>query len=212
MDQLGPPRQPLISTVVHNARLERLSIEGEMRVRPVFHAEFGAYLKEVRESKARSEAGRATWTLRGVAERAHRRGFTALSRQILFRLEQGQTRHPDAEVLLEVAELYGLAYADLVDRYLASEYGLHSVQRDLSGHAIAANSTPTQEEAVAAKLAAATRHIEQLEERLAEYRAIADETQAIAARLLRLSSRDHEVAPARTAQSEGRRRARKTRG
>ena len=83
-----------------------------MRERPTFHAEFGEYVRGLRVRLNDAHPGR--WTLRGAADLAHRRGLASLTRQILFRLEQGQTRHPDANVLMEVADLYGVPYAELV--------------------------------------------------------------------------------------------------
>lgn len=79
-----------------------------MRERPTFHAEFGEYVRGLRVRLNDAHPGR--WTLRGAADLAHRRGLASLTRQILFRLEQGQTRHPDANVLMEVADLYGVPY------------------------------------------------------------------------------------------------------
>jgi transcriptional regulator with XRE-family HTH domain len=88
---------------------------GVPRVRPKYHPAMGLFFKELRESR--------DWSQRQAAAIAERRGLTELSRQILFRLERGQIKNPEPEVLRDVAALYDLSYADVVERFISARYG-----------------------------------------------------------------------------------------
>jgi transcriptional regulator with XRE-family HTH domain len=94
-----------------------------MRRRPVHFKELGAFLVTVREQR--------DWQQAEAAAMAQRRGLRALTRQVLLRLENGQTKSPDPAALQAVAELYELDYAELVVRMMAERY---SVGRDLLRH------------------------------------------------------------------------------
>lgn len=63
--------------------------------RPVFHRELGEYFASLRK-------GRKQATTAGLAER---KGLTHLTRQVLLRLESGQTKFPRQEVLRELAKM-----------------------------------------------------------------------------------------------------------
>jgi HTH-type transcriptional regulator, competence development regulator len=87
-----------------------------MAERPTFHAELGEYFVGLRQ---RRELGQ-----RQAAEIADRRNITALSRQVLLRLEQGKTKNPEPEVLKAIADLYGVTYDELVIRCVEAQYGV----------------------------------------------------------------------------------------
>lgn len=94
-----------------------------LRKRPVFLPQFGEFLSNLRDSRG--------WTLRGAASLASRRGLKALTYQVMFRLESGQTKSPDAETLRAVADLYEIDYPIIVERFTTESYG---VGRDLPLH------------------------------------------------------------------------------
>lgn len=60
--------------------------------------------------------------MRQAAMLAQERGLSALTRQILFRLEHGQIKTPDSGVLRAVADLYKLPYDDLVTRWTRAHF------------------------------------------------------------------------------------------
>lgn len=95
----------------------------EVRRRPIYFKQLGEYLVAERE--------RRQWQQAQAAELAQRRGLTALTRQVLLRLENGQTKSPDPKALRAVADLYGLDYSDLVARMMSERYGAPS---DLPRH------------------------------------------------------------------------------
>lgn len=87
------------------------------RERPVFHPDLGRFFSDLRETHG--------WTLRGAASLAKRRGL-GLSYQALFRLERGQVKNPEPEVMRAVAALYTLNYDEVVERFVSMRYGLGS--------------------------------------------------------------------------------------
>jgi transcriptional regulator with XRE-family HTH domain len=89
---------------------------GKSRERPVFYAEFGGTLKTLREDRK--------WTMRQAAELARQKGVPEVTRQILFRLERGQVKNPEPEVLRGLAALYNLEYEALGAKFAALRYGL----------------------------------------------------------------------------------------
>lgn len=93
-----------------------------MRDRPVFHEGFGAFLASQREAKG--------WSLRGAAAQA-KRWSLPLSYQVLFRLEGGQTKNPNGDVLRAVAQLYRLPYEELAARVVSANYGLQIVRKNV---------------------------------------------------------------------------------
>lgn len=94
-----------------------------VRQRPVYFKELGAFLTTERE--------RRQWQQAETADMAQRRGLKALTRQVLLRLENGQTKSPDPKALRAIATLYDLEYAQLVARMMTERYG---VGVDLSRH------------------------------------------------------------------------------
>lgn len=158
------------ATVFHNGNSCGLA-SGVARVRPVFHPALGKWLTETRESKRRAEGNQ--WSLRNAAEMARRQGLKTLSYQILFRLERGQVKHVSRDVLEAVSRLYGLAYHDLLSRYIASEYGLHVSSSDQSRHAGTSSSGLSKGAHADAVAAAETdQRIQDLEGKVLIYEAI----------------------------------------
>jgi transcriptional regulator with XRE-family HTH domain len=86
------------------------------RERPVFHPEFGETLKGLREGKG--------WGQREAVDIAQRKGYRRLSRQIMLRLERGQVKNPNPDVLRDVAAFYGVEYATLAAQFTALTYGV----------------------------------------------------------------------------------------
>lgn len=99
-----------------NATRFEVLASGQMRRRPVYFKELGDFLIALREGKK--------WQQAHAAARAKRRGLVALTRQVLLRLEKGQTKSPDPDALRAVAALYGVDYVDLVIRMMNERYGL----------------------------------------------------------------------------------------
>jgi transcriptional regulator with XRE-family HTH domain len=66
------------------------------------------------------------WNQSEAADMSRRKGHPALTRQVLLRLERGQTKNPEPEVMRAVAALYGLDYADLVRQFVALRFGVVS--------------------------------------------------------------------------------------
>jgi transcriptional regulator with XRE-family HTH domain len=94
------------------------------RQRPVFLPGIGNQISDLRKARG--------WTIRGAASIAARQKLNPpLTYQVLFRLENGQTKSPDPEVLRALADLYRLDYIDLVGRVMTERY---SVARDLLRH------------------------------------------------------------------------------
>lgn len=113
------------------------------RVRPVFYPELGAFFTELRTNRA--------WTMRQTAALADRKGLNALTRQVLFRLEKGQIKNPEPDVLQAVAQLYDVPYPELVTRFVSRRYGIDLASNknpshfDLPWHADSVSSAPQRE-------------------------------------------------------------------
>lgn len=86
------------------------------RVYPVFHPELGKFFKDLRESRG--------WSVRGASLRADDKGLGVLNYQVLFRLEHGQIKNPRPDVVRALAQLYGLRYEDVAQRFVARRFGL----------------------------------------------------------------------------------------
>jgi transcriptional regulator with XRE-family HTH domain len=84
--------------------------------RPVFDAELGRFFVELRQQRG--------WTQRQAEDIAARRKLEPLTRQVLWRLEKGKTKNPEPEVLRAVADLYDLAYQDVVSRFVQRRFGV----------------------------------------------------------------------------------------
>jgi len=141
-----------------------------MRARPVFHADLGAFLRATREAK-RQHPSDTQWSLRGATDIAARKHLADLSYQVLFRLEHGQVRHLTREGLVALSQLYDVPYRELLDRYIASEYGQAAQSRDLSRQTHELQS-PDTKGAPRADLAT-TRQIANLQAELDRYKQLA---------------------------------------
>jgi transcriptional regulator with XRE-family HTH domain len=93
--------------------------------RPVFYPELGAFFLALREERG--------WNQSEAASLASRRQLSALTRQVLLRLEKGKTKNPEPDVLRDLAALYEVPYDDLVARWVNARYGVKP--RDLTRHA-----------------------------------------------------------------------------
>ena len=88
-----------------------------MRKRPVFLPELGKLFSEHREARG--------WTLRGAASIAKRRKLNPpLTFQVLFRLEKGQVKNPEPDVLKALSALYNISYGTFAGRFFEQRYGL----------------------------------------------------------------------------------------
>jgi transcriptional regulator with XRE-family HTH domain len=117
--EITPIRFPLSTTKIGSGPQRQpaaITIQGVPRHRPVFHPEFGETLKGLRESKG--------WRQREAADIAQRKGYRRLSRQIMLRLERGQVKNPNPDVLRDVAAFYGVEYAALAAQFTALTYGV----------------------------------------------------------------------------------------
>lgn len=95
-----------------------------MRDRPVFWPQLATFFTNLRVEKR--------WGQRQAAKIAENRGLTILSRQQLLRLEKGQTKDPDADVLRAVASLYELPYEEVVRRLAVAKYGVNLASDDFT--------------------------------------------------------------------------------
>lgn len=149
------------SSIVNNFLQRRTTLQDSAPVgcrqmaRPVVHGPFGAYLRAMREAKGLG--------LRQTVALAAAR-FPDLTKGALEGIERGETRHIAAELFRAMSTLYDHPYADLVARYVASEYGLQMTTSDLTRHAGTKSSAPTLPEAFDRE-SAATR-IRELESRV----------------------------------------------
>jgi hypothetical protein len=115
--------QPQITTAVHNVNQGGIACES-VRKRPVFHPELGKFFEGLRDARK--------WSLRGTASLAERRGLNPpLTYQVLFRLEAGQIKNPEPDVLRAIAALYELGYEHVVARFVEQRYAIAS---DLPRH------------------------------------------------------------------------------
>lgn len=96
------------------ARLRLGSVKTSQRIRPIFHADLGAFFLSLRTEKG--------WKQRTAADIALRRNIKPLTRQVLLRLERGQTQNPKPEVLRALATLYERPYAEIVTRFAWARY------------------------------------------------------------------------------------------
>jgi transcriptional regulator with XRE-family HTH domain len=158
-----------------------------MAERPVFHPELGAYFVRLREAKG--------WGQRQAAQIADKRKLSAINHQVLLRLEHGRVRHPDADVLRQVAKLYGEPYEDIAYRWFAAEYG---VTREM---------TPEQ---VAVSIAREREREAQDDEEygwLLKWRALAPQGRKLAVKQVDLLVEEFSAAGARPPQKAARRNA-----
>ncbi len=92
-----------------------------MAKRPVFWPELAKFFQELREAKG--------WGQRQAADIAQRQGLRVLTRQVLLRLETGQTKNPKPEVLRAVAMLYDVPYEAITTRVAGDVFAMPSAGR-----------------------------------------------------------------------------------
>jgi transcriptional regulator with XRE-family HTH domain len=95
-----------------------------VRVRPVFNPRIGALFKELRTARG--------WSMRRAADIARRQKLAGLTRQVLLRLEKGQIKNPDPDVLRSVATLYGETYDRVVQLFVTERYGSDQIWQGTS--------------------------------------------------------------------------------
>lgn len=96
-----------------------VALPGVGRIRAVYHPEVGKFFRGLRDKRG--------WSQRQAVEIARRREIPSVTRQILIRLERGQTKNPEPEVLRGVAALYEMPYEELAGRFVAHRYGVSVV-------------------------------------------------------------------------------------
>lgn len=84
--------------------------------RPVFHEELGSFFVGLSTKRG--------WDQSQAAKIAARRGLSALTRQVIIRLERGKTKNPEPNVLRALAELYERPYDELVGLFVEVRFGL----------------------------------------------------------------------------------------
>ena len=90
---------------------------GTVRVRPAFHPELGLFFRKLRTDRG--------WTMRQAATIAAKRPEQRpLTRQVLLRIEGGQIKNPEPDVLRALAGLYKVDYEALVGMFFAQRYGI----------------------------------------------------------------------------------------
>jgi transcriptional regulator with XRE-family HTH domain len=170
-----------------------------VRKRPVFHEKLGRFLTALRETRG--------WTMRQAAELARRKGLTDLTRQVLLRIEKGQTKNPEPTTLRALAELYDQDYAALVGLYVEQQYGLSA--RDLSRSADDKGSGPSSEGGTA--VGAAQARILEREQARAERDALVSAMQDLQKRLTDALAAHGSPGPSDTAGSSTRARTKRRR-
>lgn len=93
-----------------------------VRERPVYFKQLGAYLTGLRTERAKTDD---RWRKQTYAVKVARdRGLRSLTRQVLLRMERGQVRDPEADVLRAFAGLYGLPEAEIFGQFFREKYGI----------------------------------------------------------------------------------------
>ena len=88
-----------------------------MPARPIFHAEFGKYLADLRDKRNMSQSD---------AARFGRKLTPLLTRHVLLHMEAGKTKDPEPDVLRALAVLYEVPYEVIVEKLVACRYGITS--------------------------------------------------------------------------------------
>lgn len=159
--------------------------------RPIFHAELGAMLIELRTRK-----GLSVQEAVNFSKAKHPK---ALTWNRLTRLESGKTKHPDAEALKALADIYGLDYAELASRYITANYG-----RDLLRHG--GTGQIDSHLAKGESDGPAQTRIRELEDRLAAHEAIFKRLRTELATAVALLGEEGNQATGTTARRRGRHR------
>jgi transcriptional regulator with XRE-family HTH domain len=87
---------------------------GGVRDRPNYYKDLAAFLVGLRTARK--------WNQSRAVKEAHRKGLTAITRQILLRMENGQVKDPDVEVLQQLARLYGQDERVILNSLLREKY------------------------------------------------------------------------------------------
>ena len=153
---------------------------GAVTKRPVFHPEIGKFFADMRAAKG--------WSQRQAADIAKRRKIPHITSNVLWRLEGGKIKHPDAEVLQSIAALYELPYRDIAAWFVELQYGV--ALRDLPGHATDPQSGASTG---APDVPASVRRIAELEEKIAAYEDAFKDMQSALEGLVSIAGRLHEA-------------------
>lgn len=150
------------------------------RERPVFLPEFATYVEGLR--KARKPKA---WNQHEAAAQAARRQETAaLTRQVLLRLERGQIKNPETEVLAAISKLFGVPYREIVERLVQDRFRI-PMRADLVRQTSDLDSGLPQHGGVPDGSAAARIH--DLEERLRQHEKTASEVHKVADQLFKIA-------------------------
>lgn len=161
------------------------------RDRRKFHAEIGAKLAALRESKGWTQ-GQAVIQARG-----------RIKMGTLKSIEAGRVKHPDVDDLRVLASTYAVAYADLAQMFFIANYG-----SDLARHEgdQQSNLSTSVEGGQAHDPATARLELQQLRSRVARYEEAAGKMRAATDDLFKLAVALEEIKPATGAKPSGRRR------
>ena len=145
---------------------------GYVRQRPIYYRELGDFFAALRPTD---------WTQSDAARFAKQRGLTPISRNVLLRLEKGQIKNPEPDVLKALATLYDMPYETLAGRFIEQRYGIR-LGRDLPRHQSDQGSVPGGADVPA------TARILELEHRVTDYETALDSLQDVAKRLVEIAA------------------------
>lgn len=97
-----------------------------MRRRPVYYPKLGAFLTGLRQAKAQTDPRWKHQT--HAATQAEKRHIRPLTRQVILRMERGQTQNPREEVLRGFAQLYGVSEDLVIGKFLEERYATDLVR------------------------------------------------------------------------------------
>lgn len=118
-----------VATFLKGGLLRSVQV-GDTRERPVYFPRLGAYLRELRTIQGASDA---RWNKQTYAEQvAKTRGLVRLTRQVLLRMEKGQVKDPDPDVLRAFADLYGIPFEAVFAHFIQEKYGVDVSRRATS--------------------------------------------------------------------------------
>lgn len=144
---------------------------------------FGAWIREKRRA--------AKLLSQPQAEiRARARGLKLINQGKLSHIERGMNSNPDPKFLAQLAELYGLAYGDVVTRWMRVRYDVATdIESGLSSQGGTGQQDPRQQGG--ADVSAEAR-VRELQGRLEEYERLIAELQGVASRLVSIAARGAE--------------------
>lgn len=177
-----------------------LRCRGMARQRPVHHEALGAYFVGLREKR--------DWKQKEASELAQRRGLLALTRQVLLRLERGQVKNPEPDVLKAAAKLYGVPYDELVRKFVALRFSVEvttdPIRQSRDQESGSATGDPTHD-----TTAASLEELHHLRQLVARYETEAREVRTVFDALGKVTLALEEIRKAPTGTSTRRRRDRK---